>query len=49
MSRADTPDGPVCGCIGCTDPADAVVDHPEHGERTVCDDHAGDYEVIRHV
>jgi hypothetical protein len=39
----------LCGCLGCTKSADAVVDHPDHGERTVCDGHAGDHEVIRRV
>ncbi|WP_247001103.1 hypothetical protein [Halosolutus gelatinilyticus] len=46
---ADTGDGfgPFCGAIGCTEDADVVIDHPKHGERTVCWDYIGDYEVIR--
>ena len=40
---------PVCGCLGCHDPAVAIVRHPTHGRRAVCDDHAGDYEVIEGV
>jgi len=30
-------------------PADVVIDHPKHGERTVCDEHADGYEVVRNV
>lgn len=41
--------GPFCGTLGCTDDADVVIDHPEHGERTVCEEHTGGYEVIRRV
>ncbi|WP_323192390.1 hypothetical protein [Halostella sp. PRR32] len=41
--------GPFCSKLGCTDEAAAVIDHPDHGERVVCDDHADDGEVIRHV
>lgn len=39
----------ICGTVGCTEGADAVIDHPVHGKRTVCDDHSGDYPVIAHV
>lgn len=42
-------DSPVCGCLGCHDPAQAVIDHPRHGERVVCDHHAKGHEVIRRV
>lgn len=38
---------PGCGALGCSADADVVIDHPEHGERTVCRDHARDYRVIR--
>ena len=41
--------GPFCGAFGCTDSAEYVIDHPEHGECVVCDDHAGDGEVVRDV
>ena len=41
--------GPFCGAFGCTDPAEHVIDHPENGERVVCDDHAGDGEVVADV
>lgn len=40
---------PVCGCFGCADPAEYVIDHPKHGERAVCEGHAEGYEVLRHV
>lgn len=36
-------------CAACTSPAVAIVDHPEHGERAACDEHAEDYEVVRDV
>jgi hypothetical protein len=45
----DAPTGPICGAMGCTVDADVVIDHPERGELVVCDDHAADHEVIRHV
>jgi len=47
MSAAIT--GPFCACLGCRDPADVVIDHPDHGQRTVCEECAGDHEVIRRV
>ena len=49
MSLAEIPDGPTCGCIGCTNPADAVIDHSNYGERTVCEDHINGHEVVRDV
>ncbi|WP_265111113.1 hypothetical protein [Halosolutus halophilus] len=49
MSSVTDGFGPFCGVLGCTDDAGVVIDHPEHGERTVCKACAGDYEVIRHV
>lgn len=39
----------TCGALGCTDPADVVIDHPDHGERVVCDDDADGYEVVDDV
>lgn len=41
--------GPFCGALGCRHPADVVVDHPEHGERVVCEDCTDGHEVIRRV
>lgn len=52
MSRPDrptVPDGPYCGCTGCGEPADAVIDHSEYGRRTVCEDHVNGHEVVDHV
>lgn len=40
---------PGCGALGCTEEAEVVIDHPEHGERTVCDDHARDHLVVCRV
>ena len=40
---------PVCGALGCTADADTVVDHPDHGERVVCADHAENHEAIGDV
>ena len=45
----DEPEPDACDCLGCTNDADVVIDHPEKGERTVCDTHATGYEVVRHV
>jgi hypothetical protein len=42
-------DTPLCGCAGCHESADYVIDHPEYGERTVCTDHAADHPVVREV
>ncbi|WP_176696675.1 hypothetical protein [Haloparvum sedimenti] len=39
----------TCGCLGCTDPAAVVIDHPDHGRRVVCEDDAKDHKVLRHV
>lgn len=47
-SQADT-GGPHCGVLGCTDPAEVVIRHPEHGDLTVCSDCTGGYVVIHHV
>lgn len=44
MSTSDTR---VCGCLGCRDDAVAVIDHPEHGERTVCADDINSYDVVK--
>lgn len=42
-------DGPVCGAISCTEPAAVRIDHPDHGERVVCSDHAEGYPVLEEV
>lgn len=47
MSHAAT--GPFCACLGCTGVATAVIDHPKHGKRTVCDDCIDGHEVIEHL
>jgi hypothetical protein len=39
----------ICGCLGCANPAYAVIDHPKHGERVVCEEDVRGYEVVRHV
>ncbi|WP_169924317.1 hypothetical protein [Natrinema ejinorense] len=49
MSSATDGFGPFCGALGCTDNADAVIDHPKHGELTVCNECATGYVVIRRV
>lgn len=41
--------GPFCGALGCRADADVVIDHPDHGSRTVCHECAGGYDVIDHV
>jgi len=48
-AQTDDGFGPFCGALGCIDGADVVIDHPKHGERTVCWDCTDDYPVIRHV
>ena len=40
---------PWCGCSGCHDAAVAVVDHPDHGNRVVCETHADGLEVVADV
>jgi len=40
---------PLCGCFGCDAVAEYVIDHPKHGERVVCPDHAEGYEVVDDV
>ena len=49
MSSASGGFGPFCGAMGCRSDADVVIDHPEHGHRTVCEDCAEGYEVVRNV
>lgn len=39
----------TCGALGCGADADAVIDHPTHGERTVCEGHINGHEVVRRV
>lgn len=48
-TSARIPDGPLCGCLGCSDEAAAVIDHDDHGKRTVCADHIDGHEVIERV
>lgn len=43
------PSPPVCGALGCTADAEAIIDHPKHGQRAVCGGHATGYEVVRRV
>lgn len=47
-SHADA-GGLQCGALGCLETADVVIDHPKHGQRTVCSGCAADFEVVRHV
>lgn len=42
-----SPEG--CGCVGCLEDAVAVIDHPEHGERTVCKSHINGHPVKRRL
>lgn len=39
----------ICGCMGCTDEAHVIVQHPKHGRRAVCPDHRRDYPVVEEV
>ncbi|WP_196219585.1 hypothetical protein [Halorubrum sp. BV1] len=41
--------GAFCGAFGCTESAEHVIDHPDHGERVVCDDHADAGEAVGDV
>lgn len=41
--------GPFCGALGCNDPAEVVIRHPEHGDVVVCDGCTGGYVVVSHV
>jgi len=49
MKDLDTDATPLCGCLGCTNDATKRVKHPDHGQRTVCDDHVQDFEVVADV
>jgi hypothetical protein len=49
MSAVDEIPDQFCGCLGCGEAATVVIDHAQHGERPVCDDHAGGHKVIRDV
>lgn len=40
---------PGCACLGCHDDREVIIDHPEHGERAVCTDHANGYPVLTEV
>jgi len=42
-------DGPVCGCLGCHEPAEKAIRHPKHGRRTVCEGHVDGHEVVDDV
>lgn len=48
-TESPVPIGPTCTCLGCHDPATKAIDHPDHGRRVVCDDHAEGHEVIERV
>lgn len=48
MSQATPFTGPFCSALGCREGADFLAEHPEHGERVVCEDHVKG-EVIRRV
>jgi len=37
---------PTCSNHVCHQPVAAVVEHPRHGRRAVCESHADDFEVI---
>lgn len=42
--------GPFCAAASCSETAAVVVEHPDHGRRVVCDEHAADFdEVVEHV
>lgn len=41
--------GPFCGCAGCTQEAHAIVLHPQHGKRAVCEGCDQGFEVVRYV
>jgi hypothetical protein len=41
-----SPSTRVCGCLGCRSDAVAVIDHPDHGQRTVCGSHIDGYDVV---
>ncbi|WP_114576685.1 hypothetical protein [Saliphagus sp. LR7] len=38
--------GPFCGSMGCRTEAEAIIDHPDHGERVVCAGCADGHEVV---
>lgn len=39
----------TCGRLGCNDDAHAVIHHPKHGRRVVCEGDAAGHEVVEHV
>lgn len=51
MKSSDVPatGAPICGSLGCHADAAAVINHPQHGRRTVCQDHAEGYVMIHDV
>lgn len=38
-----------CGCSGCSGDVVAFIDHPDHGQRAVCEDHVDNYPVLQEV
>lgn len=49
MSVLDEKPEQCCGCLSCGKEATCIINHEQHGERRVCDDHAEGHEVIGHV
>lgn len=45
MSESDR----YCGALGCRSSASLIIDHPDHGRRTVCPDHAVGYDVVERL
>lgn len=39
----------TCGALGCTDPADAVIDHSKHGALVVCELHVSGHDIVKVV
>lgn len=36
----------TCGCLGCARDATVRIDHPDHGERVVCETHAEGFQIL---
>lgn len=45
----ETDFGPFCCCLGRRSEPSAVIEHPDHGHRTVCESHIRGYEVVDDV